>query len=98
MSTPELLALVDASSHLKNLQRQLTLVQKPATPLPVVSPVQPHLDDRFSAAATKVRKSAMLPAAQDRIRSEGAPPLPFHQFVMGANSRHVGRDPRVTLA
>lgn len=98
MSSPELLALVDASSHLKNLQRHLSLVQRPSTPLPVVSAVPPHLDDRFSAAATKVRKSAMLGVVPDRIRSEGVAALPFHQFVMGRNSRDVGRDPRVALA
>lgn len=98
MSTPELVALVDASSHLKNLRRHLSLVQRPSAPLPPVSAVQPHLDDRFGAAATKVRKSAMLGVAPDRIRSEGAPPLPFHQFVIGTNSRAMGRDPRVALA
>ena len=91
-----LAALADASSQLRGLQR-LSLVQRPAAPLPVVNPLPPHLDDRFGAAATKIRKSAGGSAAPDRIRSELYPVAkpPVHHFVAGTSSRHIGRVPQV---
>ena len=97
MASAELLSLVESSSQLRNTH-QLTLVQRPVDPLPVVNPLPPHVDDRFMFAATKVRKSAMIGVAPDRIRSESVAKLPHHQFVLGSNSRDVGRAPYLATA
>lgn len=95
-----LVALADASSHLRNLQRRLSLVQASAAPLPVVSPLPARLDDRMGGACTRGRKSAMESHSIDRMSSEAypVPAPPRVDFLPGNNSRLAGRDPTVVYA
>ena len=95
-----LVALADASSRLRNLQRRLSLAQASAAPLPAVSPLPPRVDDRLAAAGTRARKSALGARGIDRMASEAYPLAapPRIDFVTGANSRLRGRDPTVVYA
>lgn len=95
-----LAALADASSQLRGLQRRLSLADSPAWPLTTRGALPARLDDRLSASGTRARKSASDPPAADRMASETYPlsAPPRVDFVVGANSRHRGRDPTVVYA
>lgn len=88
--------LVDASDRLRDL-RLLSKIQGAQASLPPFNPLPPTLDDRLGGVFTKSRKSMLTPHAPDRIRSEWYPVSrpPIHEFNVGQNSRHVGRDPVV---
>lgn len=96
--TDELVALTEASNRLRDVHRHLSLVQRPAVPLPQFNPMPSRIDDRLSGAFTKARKSVVNPLAPNRIVSElyPLPNPPFHPFVPGLNTRHIGRVPAVT--
>jgi hypothetical protein len=98
MDADTLALLADNSSHLRNLQHQLSLVQRGPDPLPAVNPLPPVIDDRLAAAFVRTKKSTLPPFAADRIATEAypIPNPPRHDFLPGENSRHIGRDPRVT--
>jgi hypothetical protein len=87
--------LADASSQLRHLQ-QLSLVQRPVGPLQA-GPCA--ADDRPAFTFSKVRKSMLPPDAFNRFASEVYPLAATRvDFIIGSNSRLVGRDPRVTWA
>ncbi len=96
--TRELDALVASSNHLLNLQMKLTKVhnQVPAG-LPRFNAVQLKVDDRFGGGVlTRAKKSTLPRDAVDRMSSEVyhvAPPV--HDFVVGTNTRWLGRDQTV---
>ena len=81
-------------------QQLLRKVQQPVKLMPVVNPLPPHVDDRFSGAAlTKVKKSMLSPWAVTRFTSEWYPVSkpPVYDFIAGQNSRLIGRDPVVLM-
>ena len=90
-------ALAASSNALRDLQRRLSKAQRPAAAIPVVSPVAMRVNDRFGAGVlTKGKKSVQPVEAIDRIASEVYPVVaPRVDFVMGSNTRLIGRDPRV---
>lgn len=97
MSARELDALTASSNHLLNLQRKLTKVQRPAAPIPKISPVQMRVDDRFEGGVlTRGKKSILPPDAFNRFSSEWYPIAPPRvDFFLGSNTRLIGRDPHV---
>lgn len=95
-----LVAMVEASSRLRNLTSRLSLVQSGAAPLPPVSPLPARLDDRLASAGTRVPKSVVGGRGIDRFASEAYPIAapPRIDFVMGDNARLADRDPTVVYA
>jgi hypothetical protein len=85
----DLTALVESSNYLLNMERKLTKVQTPVPGVPPATFVRMHLDDRFSAEQTRIRKSATPPGTFDRTATESYPlPVPrVIDFTPGMNSR-----------
>lgn len=95
----ELDALVASSNHLLNLQAKLTKVQQSVQGMPLRSPVQMRVDDRFGGGAlTRGKKSVLPPDAFNRFESEVYPVAPPRvDFYIGSNTRWIGREPQVTF-
>lgn len=96
--TRELEALVASSNHLLNLRMKLTKSDHQVSPgLPALNAVPMRVDDRFSGGTlTRPKKSALPADALDRIGSEVHPVAPVApDFVLGTNTRWIGRDPTV---
>jgi hypothetical protein len=93
MSSRELAALVNSSNHLLDLRRKLSKAHAQGPPsMPAQNPVPGRLDERYWHLS-RARKSALSPAAPDRIASEmyPVPNPPVVQFVRGMTSRTQGR-------
>lgn len=94
----EIAAIVASSNHLRQLQTKLTKTHRdPASRLPVISPVQMRVDDRFSAGAlTRGKKSSRASGMPDRMQSEWYPIAnpPFMDFMVGSDTRWARRDPQ----
>lgn len=98
MSARELDLLAASSNHLLGLQRKLTLVQRPVCDIPSLSPIPGRLDDRFDGGVlTRAKKSTLPVDAYNKFSSEKypVPNPPLIDFVLGQNSRLLGRDPKV---
>lgn len=97
MSSAELQALVNSSNHLLGLQRKLTKNQAAAAGMPRLNPLRPAvLDERYGSVLTRSKKSALQPQYSDRMTSEYYPlPAPRIDFISGASSRLIGREPAV---
>jgi hypothetical protein len=95
-----LAALVANSDVLRNLHALSRVPGPQAPPLPLRSPVAGRVDERFAGGVlTRARKSTVSPVAPDRMRSEWYPLAPPRvDFITGANSRLLGRDPAVYSA
>ena len=92
----ELDTLVASSNHLLNLQMKLTKAQRPVPGLPATSPLAMRVDERFHGGVlTRARKSVLPRDAFNRFQSEAYPAPPVVDFVLGTNTRWIGRDPRV---
>lgn len=92
-------ALAASSNALRNLQNKLSLAVQTVPSLPVANPVPGRLDDRFWVGAlTRPRRSVLPRQAINRMISEKYPIAqpPVVDFNGGTNSRHIGREPKVT--
>lgn len=90
--------LAASSNHLLNLQRKLSLAQKPVYGLPPLNPIAGRMDDRFNGGVLTRAKKSMLPVdAYNRFSSEKYPisEPPRVDIFMGSNTRLIGRDPKV---
>lgn len=98
MSAKELDVLAASSNALRNLQRKLTLVQRPVCSIPDLNPIPGRLDDRFDGGVLTRSKKSVLPVdAYNKFSSElyPVPDPPRVDFFLGKNSRLIGRDPKV---
>lgn len=79
--------------------RRLTKMHTAPAPMPEISPVTCRVDDRVfdTGVLTRGRKSFLPTQALDRISSEKYPvhQPPVVNFVMGSNTRLIGREPAV---